>query len=54
MLTKSNADGAKQLWDQAQHDADSRFRLYEYLAKRTVSEVCSDPQPSSSGSKTSD
>jgi len=54
MLTKSNAEGAKQLWDQAQHDADSRFRLYEYLAKRTGSEVCSDPQPSSSGSKTSD
>ncbi len=34
MLTKSNPEGAKHLWQEAQHDAETRFRLYEYLAQR--------------------
>ena len=34
MLTKSNPDGAKHLWHEAQHDVETRFRLYEYLAQR--------------------
>jgi pyruvate-ferredoxin/flavodoxin oxidoreductase len=34
MLTKSNPDQAKHLWHEAQHDAETRFRLYEYLAQR--------------------
>jgi pyruvate-ferredoxin/flavodoxin oxidoreductase len=34
MLTKSKPGDAKQLWAQAQHDADVRYRLYEYLAGR--------------------
>jgi pyruvate-ferredoxin/flavodoxin oxidoreductase len=34
MLTKSNPDEAKQLWHEAQHDVETRFRLYEYLAQR--------------------
>jgi len=34
MLTKSKPEEAKQLWLEAQHDAENRFRLYEYLAQR--------------------
>ena len=34
MLTKSHPDDAKKLWQEAQHDAETRFRLYEYLAQR--------------------
>ena len=34
MLTKSNPDEAKHLWHEAQHDAETRFHLYEYLAQR--------------------
>ena len=34
MLTKSKPEDAKRLWLQAQHDADIRYRLYEYLAQR--------------------
>jgi pyruvate-ferredoxin/flavodoxin oxidoreductase len=34
MLTKSNPENARQLWKQAQRDADTRFRMYEYLAQR--------------------
>ncbi len=34
MLTKSNPEHAKELWEQAQHDAEVRYRMYEYLAAR--------------------
>jgi pyruvate-ferredoxin/flavodoxin oxidoreductase len=34
MLTKSRPEDAKHLWAEAQHDAEMRFRLYEYLAQR--------------------
>jgi pyruvate-ferredoxin/flavodoxin oxidoreductase len=34
MLTKSKPEDAKRLWQLAQHDADVRFGLYEYLAQR--------------------
>jgi len=34
MLTKSKPEDAKRLWQEAQKDVDSRFRLYEYLAQR--------------------
>jgi pyruvate-ferredoxin/flavodoxin oxidoreductase len=34
MLTKSKPDAARVLWQQAQHDVDVRYRLYEYLAQR--------------------
>src|SRR5579863_4284156 len=34
MLTKSDPDEAKHLWHEAQHDAETRFHLYEYLAQR--------------------
>ncbi len=34
MLTKSNPEHAKVLWQQAQHDAEVRYRMYEYLASR--------------------
>jgi len=36
MLTKSKPDDAKRLWALAQHDADIRFGLYEYLAQRKI------------------
>jgi pyruvate-ferredoxin/flavodoxin oxidoreductase len=34
MLTKSSPEEARVLWHEAQHDAETRFRLYEYLAQR--------------------
>jgi pyruvate-ferredoxin/flavodoxin oxidoreductase len=34
MLTKSKPEDAKHLWAEAQHDACTRFRLYEYMAQR--------------------
>jgi pyruvate-ferredoxin/flavodoxin oxidoreductase len=34
MLTKSKPEDANQLWQQAQHDADVRYRFYEYMAQR--------------------
>jgi pyruvate-ferredoxin/flavodoxin oxidoreductase len=34
MLLKSKPEDAKRLWQQAQQDAEIRFRLYEYLAQR--------------------
>jgi len=34
MLTKSNPEDTKRLWKQAQQDAETRFALYEYLARR--------------------
>jgi len=36
MLTKSKPEDAKRLWRQAQHDAEIRFALYEYLASRKI------------------
>jgi pyruvate-ferredoxin/flavodoxin oxidoreductase len=35
MLQKSKPEDAKVLWREAQQDADTRYRLYEYLAQRT-------------------
>jgi pyruvate-ferredoxin/flavodoxin oxidoreductase len=34
MLLKSRPEDAKRLWQQAQQDAEIRYRLYEYLAQR--------------------
>ena len=34
MLTKSKPEDAKRLWAEAQHDAETRYRLYEYMAQR--------------------
>ncbi len=34
MLLKSNPEHAKLLWQEAQEDADARYRLYEYMAQR--------------------
>ena len=34
MLTKSNPEHAKLLWGEAQHDEQTRYHLYEYLAQR--------------------
>src|SRR5205085_46677 len=34
MLTQSKPEDAKHLWTQAQHDAEVRFHLYEYMAQR--------------------
>ena len=36
MLTKSRPQEAKLLWQQAQQDAEARFRLYEYMAQRKL------------------
>jgi pyruvate-ferredoxin/flavodoxin oxidoreductase len=34
MLTKAKPEDAKKLWQEAQQDADARYRFYEYLASR--------------------
>ena len=34
MLTKSKPEDAKRLWAEAQHDADVRYRFYEFMASR--------------------
>ena len=34
MLTKSKPEDAKRLWLEAQHDAEVRFKFYEFLAQR--------------------
>jgi len=34
MLTKSKPEDARRLWEAAQHDAEVRYRFYEYLAQR--------------------
>ncbi len=34
MLTKMKPEESKHLWEEAQHDAESRYRMYEYLAQR--------------------
>ena len=36
MLTKSKPQDAARLWKEAQHDVDTRYRLYEYLSQRKV------------------
>ncbi len=45
MLTKSKPEDAKRLWQEAQHDAEVRYRFYEYLAQRKP-EPAATPQPS--------
>jgi len=37
MLTKSRPEAVKELWQQAQRDAEARYKLYEYLAQRKFS-----------------
>jgi hypothetical protein len=37
MLTKSRPEEAKKLLKEAQNDVDTRWKLYEYLAARSVS-----------------
>jgi pyruvate-ferredoxin/flavodoxin oxidoreductase len=34
MLTKIKPDDAKRFFDKAQHDAETRWQLYSYLAAR--------------------
>ncbi len=36
MLLKSKPEDAKRLWEEAQQDADARYRLYEYMAQRKL------------------
>ena len=36
MLTKSRPADAERLWREAQHDAEERYRLYEYMASRKM------------------
>ena len=36
MLTKSKPEDAKHLWQQAQNDVETRYRMYEYLSQRKV------------------
>ena len=44
MLTKSNPEHAKALWAEAQHDAEVRYKFYEYLASRQMT-----PKPAPGG-----
>ena len=50
MLTKSKPEDAKQLWAEAQQDAETRFHLYEYLAQRKIRTA--KPEPAKSRVKT--
>ncbi len=34
MLTKSKPEDADRLWKLAQHDVETRYRMYEYMASR--------------------
>ncbi len=34
MLSTSDPEGARRLYGEAQHDADVRWQLYEYMAAR--------------------
>ncbi len=43
MLTKSNPEHAKVLWAEAQHDADVRYKFYEYLASRKPAAAPAEP-----------
>ena len=36
MLTKSKPEDAKRLWAEAQHDAEVRYKFYEYMASRKL------------------
>ena len=36
MLTKSKPEDAKRLWAEAQHDAEVRYKFYEYLSQRKL------------------
>ena len=42
MLLKSKPEDAKHLWAEAQQDAETRYRLYEYLAQRKLGKA---PEP---------
>jgi pyruvate-ferredoxin/flavodoxin oxidoreductase len=46
MLTKSRPEEAKRLLKEAQNDVNTRWKLYEYLAARSVSGVVPVPQVS--------
>jgi pyruvate-ferredoxin/flavodoxin oxidoreductase len=45
MLLKSKPEDAKRLWQQAQEDAETRYRLYEYMAQRKPEPVAVPPAP---------
>jgi pyruvate-ferredoxin/flavodoxin oxidoreductase len=38
MLANSKPEDARRLWQQAQHDAEQRYRLFEYLAQRKTNQ----------------
>jgi len=42
MLTKSKPEDAKRLWAAAQHDVETRYRFYEYLASRKLAAAAAD------------
>jgi pyruvate-ferredoxin/flavodoxin oxidoreductase len=45
MLLKSNPEHAKLLWQEAQEDAETRYRRYEYLAQRKPEPVVASTTP---------
>jgi pyruvate-ferredoxin/flavodoxin oxidoreductase len=45
MLLKSNPEHAKLLWQEAQEDAENRYRRYEYLAQRKPEQVAAPTAP---------
>jgi pyruvate-ferredoxin/flavodoxin oxidoreductase len=42
MLTKSKPEDAKRLWQEAQHDVETRYRMYEYMASRKPAPTAAD------------
>ena len=45
MLTKSKPEDARRLWSEAQHDVETRYKFYEYLAARKPAAPPSAPMP---------
>jgi pyruvate-ferredoxin/flavodoxin oxidoreductase len=43
MLTKSKPDEARKFFQQAQHDADTRWQLYQYMAARDFKPATNPP-----------
>jgi len=53
MLTKSKPEDAKRLWAEAQHDAEVRYKFYEYLAARKMTAPPAPPDKAPAPAKSS-
>jgi pyruvate-ferredoxin/flavodoxin oxidoreductase len=54
MLSQSNPEDTKRLWTEAQQDAETRFALYEYLARRKPEPPLQTTDPAGSNADTAE